>query len=124
MRFSIVLGLAAIAMPLTAATAMPVATFLQKAEALQKKGPLAMFSADLKLLTNQVKKDASELRAANQAAAAANRKKAYCAPDGGVKMGNRDVLAAMNAVAPAARATTDSKDALRAYLARRYPCAG
>ena len=40
-----------------------------------------------------------------------------------LKLGNRDILTAMQAVPPAQRATTDTKSALRAYFARRFPCA-
>lgn len=103
---------------------MPVSTFLAKADRLQKKGPLALFSGDFKLLMNQVKADASELRAENKAAEAAGRRKAYCTPPGGVKMTNRDVVEAMQAVPQAERASTTTKAALRAYFARRFPCPG
>lgn len=104
------------------AAAMPVSTFLDKADRLQKRGPLALMSSDLKLLMNQVKADAAQLRAENKTAEAAGRRKAYCTPAEGVKLGNRDILAAMNAVPPQQRATTQTKDALRAYFARRFPC--
>ena len=121
MKFRILAG-AMLALAPVAATAMPVSTFLAKADKLQNKGPLAMFSGDLKLLMSQIKTDAAELRAENKAAAAAGKPKAYCTAPGGVKMSNRDILSAMNAVPPAQRARTSTKDALRAYFARRFPC--
>jgi hypothetical protein len=121
MKIRIVAG-AMLALAPVAATAMPVSTFLAKADKLQSKGPLAMFSGDLKLLMGQIKTDAAQLRAENKAADAAGRPKAYCTAPGGVKMSNRDILAAMNAVPPAQRARTSTKDALRAYFARRFPC--
>jgi hypothetical protein len=117
-----ILAGAMLALAPVAATAMPVSTFLAKADKVQKKGPLAMFSGDLKLLMGQVKTDAAELRAENKAAAAAGKPKAYCTAPGGVKMSNRDILSAMQAVPPAQRARTSTKDALRAYFARRFPC--
>lgn len=101
---------------------MPVSTFLTKAEVLQKKGPMAVFSKDLKLLMNQVTTDAGELKAANQAAVAAGKQKAYCAPAKGVKLTNSDILHAMRAVPPAQRAATSTRDALRSYFAKRFPC--
>jgi hypothetical protein len=122
MKFRLLLGLALVAMPLAAAPAMPVSTFLTKADALQKKGPLAAFSGDLKLLMNQIKRDAGELRADNKALEAAGKTKAYCAPAGGVKLSNRDILQAMNEVPAAQRPTIQTKAALRAYFARRWPC--
>lgn len=106
----------------TGAGAMPVSTFLAKADRLQKRGPAALFSSDFKLLTRQVKADAVELRGENRALEAAGRPKAYCAPSGGVKLTNRDILTAMNAVPAQQRATTRTKDALRGYFARRFPC--
>ena len=124
MRFRILAGIALVAAPVSAAAAMPVSTFLDKAASLKRKGPLAMFSGDLKLLTSQVKRDANELMAENKAAAAAGRRKAYCTPPGGVEMGTKDVVAAMQSVPAAQRARTSTKQALSAYFARRFPCKG
>ena len=121
-RRMLLIGLSLTVAPLAAASAMPVETFLAKADAIERKGPMAVFSKDLKLLMNQVKKDAAELKAANQALAAAGKPKAYCAPGKGVKLTNRDILDAMRAVPPAQRARTNSKDALKALMVRRYPC--
>ena len=81
-----------------------------------------MFSGDLKLLTRQVKDDAAALGAENKAAEAAHRPKAYCAPADGIKMGQAEVMDAMTAVPGPTRAGTDTKMALRDWLARRYPC--
>lgn len=121
MRFRVLVG-AMLALAPVAAAAMPVSTFLAKADKLQKKGPMAMFSGDLKLLLSQVKTDAAELRAENKAAAAAGRTKAYSTPAAGVKLTNRDILTAMQAVPPAERARTSTKEALRSYFSRRFPC--
>jgi hypothetical protein len=121
MRFALYAGALALAAA-GSASARSVAVFLTTADTLQKKGPMAMFSSDLKLLTNQVKQDAARLRAENKAAEAAGRRKAYCTPAGGVKMSNREVLDAMNAVPAAQRASTQTRDALRTYFARRFPC--
>jgi len=121
MTLRLLAGAALLVSPVAAA-AMPVSTFLAKADALKKKWPLAIFSGDLKLLVRQVKADASALRAESKAAEAAGRRKAYCAPAGGVKLDEKQVLGAMEAVPAAERARTDTKDALRAYLADRHPC--
>ena len=121
MKFRIAFALVALATPV-AAPAMPVATFLGKAEGLKKKGPLALFSGDLKLLTNEIKANSLQLRAENQAAVKAGRPKTYCTPGTGVSLTDKDILAAMQAVPPQQRASTSTKDAMRAYLARRFPC--
>lgn len=121
MTLRIAFAVALVAAP-AAASAMPVTTFLAKANALKAKGPLALFSGDLKLLTNEIKANSVALRAENEAAVKAARPKAYCTPPGGVALGQNDIMQAMQTVPPPARASTDTKDALRAFLARRYPC--
>lgn len=121
MTFRMFAALALVVIP-GAASAMPVSTFLAKAEALKAKGPLALFSGDLKLLMRQVKADAAALAAENKAAAAARRPKAYCTPASGVKMDEKDVLEAMQAVPASQRSATDSREALRGWLAKTYPC--
>ena len=102
--------------------AMPVSAFLTKAHALQKKGPLAMLSGDLKLLTRQIKADAGKIREERLAAKAAGKPAAFCPPEGGAKLKDKDILAAMEAVPASERARTDTRVALRNFLARRHPC--
>jgi hypothetical protein len=121
MKLRIAAGLLLVMTPLASAAAMPVSTFLAKADRLQSKGPLAIFSGDMKLLQNAIKADAAALRAERVAAQAAGKRPAYC-PPGPIKMGVREVMGAMRAVPPAQRARTDTKDALRAYFAGRFPC--
>lgn len=106
----------------TGARAMPVSTFLTKAEALKKKGPLAVFSGDLKLLMKQVKADGASIRSERLAAKAAGRPTAFCPPEAGAKLTDKDIMVAMQAVPPAARGSTDTRAALRAFMVRRYPC--
>jgi len=120
MYLRIAFALAALAVP-GVASAMPVSTFLAKAAALKSKGPLALFSGDLKLLTNQVKADFSHILAEHAAAKTAHRPTAFC-PPASVKLSDKDILAAMQAVPPPVRARTDSRDALRGLMVRRYPC--
>ena len=122
MKVHVLVGMALAATPLVAPEAMPVSIFLAKADGLKSKGALALFSGDLKYLTKQLKSDAALLKAENQAAVAAGRPKNYCAPAGGIKLKNDEVVAVMQSVPAAQRATTDTKDALRAYFARRFPC--
>ena len=104
------------------AAAMPVSTFVTKAEALKKKGPLAVFSSDLKLLMKQIKDDAAALRTERLGAEASGKRGAFCPPASRAKLTDKDVMQAMEAVPPARRAQTKTKDAMRAYMARRYPC--
>ena len=106
------------------ASAMSVAAFLTKAESLKKKGPLALFSGDLKLLANQIKADGASIRAERLAAKAAGKPTAFCPPEAGVKLTDKDVMAAMQAVPAPQRARTSTRDAMRALMVKRFPCRG
>lgn len=116
-----VIAAIAAATPASAST-MSVETFLKKANSLKKRGPLALFSGDIKLLMNQVKGDAGALRSERLAAKAAGRPQAFCPPEAGAKLTDKDILGAMEAVPGPRRASTDTKSALRSYMARRFPC--
>lgn len=115
------IALAACVTP-AAAQATDVATFLEKWESLQRRGPLALFSKDLKGAVREIKDATARLRAERLAAVAAGRTPAYCPPSKG-GLDKNELLAAMQAVPPARRARTEVSDALRAGLARKYPCA-
>jgi hypothetical protein len=107
--------------PLGAAQAMDVAAFLAKADALQKKGMMALMSSDYKLLKNEIIAHSQTLRSERLAAQKAGRKPAYCPPaKSGLK--SDEILAAFRSIPAAQRPRTDVKDALRALLARKYPC--
>ena len=120
MKFRLPVFLLAVVAP-GVANAMPVNDFIAKADALEAKGMMAMFSGDLKTLTAAIKSDANALKAEREAAKAANRTPAYC-PPGPVKMGSKEIFQAMRAVPPQDRPRTDTRDVLRAHLAKQYPC--
>jgi hypothetical protein len=105
------------------AEAMPVSTFLQKAEALQAKGMLALFASDYKTLKTEVTNASGQLRSERLAARAAGRRPAYCPPQDQGSLDSNELLAAFRTIPPAVAARTEVKDALRALLARKFPCA-
>ncbi len=121
MKKKLIAALFLAALPLSAAQAMDVATFLTKAEAVEKKGMLAVFSSDYKVLKAEIENASKALRAERHAAQKAGRKPAYC-PTGKSGVTVRDILAAMRAVPVAQRPRTQVKDALRTDFARRWPC--
>jgi hypothetical protein len=110
------------AVPLGAAGAMPVSIFLQKADALQAKGMMALFSSDYKLLEAEVVRASQQLRDERIAAKAAGRRPAYCPPEGKGGLGSNEILKAFHTIPAEKQPRTDVKDALRALLARKYPC--
>ncbi len=105
-----------------AAQSMPLPTFLAKADSLKKKGPLALFSGDLKTLKREMQESAKLLRAERLAAAKAGKKPAYCPPEKGVAMGAEEILDHLRAIPVAERARMTSKDGFRSFMAKKYPC--
>ncbi|HEY0131355.1 MAG TPA: hypothetical protein VGB57_08110, partial [Allosphingosinicella sp.] len=80
MKFKLLAAALLAVVPLGAAQAMDVATFLIKADALEKKGMLALMSSDYKLLMGEIRSQGAALRAERLAAERAGRKGAYCPP--------------------------------------------
>lgn len=111
------------AVPIAAADAMDVATFLAKADALQKKGMLALMSSDYKLLKSEIVANSQVLRNERLAAERAHRRGAYC-PPAKSDLNSNEILAAFRTIPAAQRPRIQVKDALRALLARKYPCRG
>lgn len=106
-----------------AAQAMDVATFLARAEAAQRKGPAAILSSEARGLLAEARGAMKAITAERLAATKAGRTPAYC-PAAKAGLSQSELLAALKAVSPADRARTEVKDAVRAGLARKYPCAG
>ncbi len=119
----LLLTLALVAAPVTALQAMNVAVFLQKAEALQKKGMGAMFSSDLGLLKGEIRSASAALKAEREAARRAGRPQPYCPPTK-ASLNSNEVIAHFRTIPPAQRSRTEVRDALRSLLARKYPCRG
>lgn len=119
----LVLVIALVLIPVAALQAMTVATFLEKADALERRGMTAMFSSDIRLLKAEVKNAGAALRAERLAARAAGRRPAYCAPER-IPLKSSDLLAHLRAIPPAQRQRMEFRDAMRLMLARRYPCPG
>ena len=120
----IAFGLLIAALPATAlhAQAMPVSTFLAKAEALKKKGPLALLSGDLKLLKSELQNSVVALRAENRAAKAAGRKPAFCPPEGKASLNSGEVLSHFQSIPAAQRPRMRVREATRSLMATKYPC--
>ena len=118
-----VVGIAFLLIPMSAAPAMKVSVFLQKADALRAQGPLAMFSSDLELLRGEVRAAVAGLRAETAAARRAGRRPAFCLPPPGqAELGMDELLSHLRAIPRARQARTELRDALRPLAARRYPC--
>src|SRR4051812_12223627 len=96
-------GLAA-AFSAGARAAGPLPVFLEKAEALQKKGMLALLSSDLSTLKAEVRSASGALRAERLAAKRSGGPQAYCPTQEGGSMNSDELLAAFRQIPPAQRA--------------------
>jgi hypothetical protein len=120
MKKMIAAALAA-AIPIDPAAAMNVADFLQRAEALEQRGMMAVFSSDYKALKAEVQTASGQLRAERLAAQKAGRKPAYCPPPKG-GLTPKELLAHFRKIPATQRLRTDVKDGLRSLLVSKYPC--
>jgi hypothetical protein len=118
-----ILAAVLVALPVSALQAMTVATFLQKAEALQARGALALLSSDFTLLKNEVAAAGQSLRAERLAARRAGRRPAYCPPENS-SFTPDELLAGFRSIPAAQRQRMQVRDGLRRLLIRRYPCRG
>jgi hypothetical protein len=101
---------------------MPLNQFLTKATALEKKGAMALFSSDMRLLKKEMNASFKELRAERVAALAAGRKAAYCPPQKSESLGVNEILGHLRSIPAAQRARMRSTDGFRSLLARKFPC--
>jgi hypothetical protein len=124
MRFTKIFAIICGAAVLIAANGnMSVATFLAKAEALQKQGMTAMFSSDAALLKAEMKSVAESYRAMLAAQKKAGTPQHSCPPPKGqVKMNSNEMLDHLRSYSPAARKTTNVRTAFYAMMKKRFPC--
>jgi hypothetical protein len=118
------LALFLIVAPIAAAEAqsMPVSKFLAKADGLKKKGPLALFSGDIKLLKAEVQNSAKAYGTDVRAARKAGKLTHSCPPVGTtLSMNSDELLAYFNSIPPAQR-NMSVKAAFYAMMAKKYPC--
>lgn len=99
---------------------MNVATFLAKAEALQKKGPMALLSKDIGVLKREVVGSGKLLKAEREAATKAGRTPAYCPPPK-ASFNSNELLAHLRAIPPQQRGMS-IKDAFSGMMRKKYSC--
>lgn len=122
MRKSI-LALALAASPFAAAQAqtMPVSTFLAKADALQKKGAMALFSKDIGVLKAEITNSGKALRAEQVAAEKAGRTPATCLPAKKAAINSNELLAHFRSIPPAQRSMS-VKAGFAGLMRKKFPC--
>ena len=105
------------------AQAQDVEHFLKRVDRLLARGPFALFSRDFYRMKAEVERDGDALKLEYAKEKAAGRPTPFCPPAKGKPRVSKDeYVAALRAVPPARRATTDTRDVLRTVLERKYPC--
>ena len=100
--------------------AMPVSQFLAKADALQQKGAMALFSSDFRLLKREIQNSGKQLRAEQDTARKAGRKPGACPPKKAA-MNSSELLAHFRSIPPEQR-NMPVKAALAGLMRKKYPC--
>lgn len=124
MRLALTAAVAALMIPAAAsAQSMNAENFLQRANKLKAKGPMALFSG------GEIKKLMREGQAAGKASAArakadkaAGRPARFCAPPGPQKMGSDEYMQRLAAIPRAERARIDMTEATTRIMAAKFPC--
>ncbi len=113
-----------LAVPVAAsAQSMNAETFNKRAIALQKKGPLALFSrGEIKALMAEGQASGAKSREMRLAAVRAGKKPRYCPPSGKNSMGSDEFMKGLGAIPAADRARIDMTEATNRILARKFPC--
>lgn len=121
------LALLGVAMMATAASPaaardMPLETFLQKAAALERKGAMALFSGDLRLLKAEMGSAGAAIRAEMSSAQKSGKRPSFCPPGKSLSVHSKELLDHLRAIPPAQRAGMTTTDGLRSLMARKHPC--
>lgn len=123
MRGAILLLLAlSLATPLAAAPAGTAQNFLDRANRLKSKGPLAFFDGDYGRLKAEATAVGKAIGDERIAAEKAHRPILYCSPQPRAQLGSFEFIDGLEAIPPAERARMSLKDAMVRVLQKKYPC--
>jgi hypothetical protein len=116
--------LSLIATPALSAPPGSAQNFLDRANRLKAKGPLALFDSDygrLKAEATAVGKSIGDDRIAAQRA---GKPILYCSPTARAQLGSYEFIDGLDAIPAAERQRMSLKDAMIRVLQRKYPCRG
>jgi len=124
MRKAIVLTLAAacLSMPALAAPPGSAQNFLDRANRLKSKGPLALFDSDYGRLKAEATAVGKSIGDDRIAAEKAGKPVLYCSPTARAKLGSFEFIDGLEAIPTAERARMSLKDAMIRVLQKKYPC--
>ena len=105
------------------AQSMNAETFYQKAMGLKKKGPLALFSGDIKVLMREGQGAGKAAGMARKAALKAGTRPRYCPPSEVRGMGQSEYMDRLARIPQAERRRIDMTEATNRIMGGKYPCA-
>ncbi len=121
-RLGLVVATAVLIPGAASAQSMVAETFFQKAQALQRKGMMAMFSSDVKKLMKEAKAAGETARAERLAALKAKLQPRYCPPPGAQRIGSDEFMQRLGALSRADRLRIDMTEAMIRIMASKFPC--
>lgn len=123
MRKTILFALTlAIATPGLAAPPGSAQNFLDRANRLKAKGPLAFFDSDYGRLKAEATAVGKSIGDDRIAAERAGRPILYCSPKARAQLGSFEFINGLEAIPAAERAHMNLKEAMIRVLQRKYPC--
>ncbi len=114
--------LLASAVPAAAAAPGTAENFLNRAERLMGKGPLALVDGDYKKLKAEATAAGISIQAEREAAEKAGKPIKYCSPKPHADLGNMEFLTALRQIPQAQRQRLPLRAAMLQVLQRKYPC--
>ena len=118
----IVAAAAALAPAMASAQSMSAETFFQKAQALQRKGMMAMFSSDVKKLMKEAKAAGETARAQRLSTLKMGGKPRYCPPSGSQRMGSDEFMERLGAMSRIERLKIDMTEVMIRINSIKFPC--
>jgi hypothetical protein len=110
------------AVPAPAATPGSAQDFLERAERLKAKGPLALFDSDYGRLKAEATAAGKSIGDDRIAAERAHKPILYCSPNARAELGSFEFIHGLEAIPPAELQRMSLKDAMLRVLQRKYPC--
>ncbi len=114
--------LLAASVPAAAAAPGTAENFLNRADRLLGKGPLALFDGDYKKLKAEGTAAGNNIRLEREAAERAGRPILYCSPKPRAELGDREFLTALRKIPRAERERISLRAAMLLVIQRKYPC--
>lgn len=123
MRTTILLALAlSLSAPAIAAAPGTAQNFLDRANRLKGKGPLALFDRDYKRLKAEAVAAGKSIGSDRIAAQKAGKPILYCSPKAKAELGASEFVSGLEAIPAGERANMSLKAAMLRILQKKYPC--